>query len=71
MVYVIKGNISIAFIEENGARIVKNTVGPKQGSLLPKGSVHYQLNNECEPAKFISMFNDEDPGQIQFAQRSE
>ena len=69
--YVINGTIEVAFIEENGARLVKNNVTVGQGTVIPLGAVHYQLNTGCEPVRLVTFFNDEDPGQIQFAQRCE
>ena len=59
------------FIEENGARFVVNTLTPGQGTLFPKGSIHYQLNLGCEPLTFVAALNDEDPGVSQIAQRCE
>ena len=60
-----------AFIEENGARFVINTLIPGQATIFPKGSVHYQINSGCKPLTFVSGFNDEDPGTVQIAQRCE
>ena len=59
------------FIEENGARFVINTLAPGQGTIFPKGSIHYQINTGCEPLTFVAALNDEDPGASQVAQRCE
>ena len=67
--YVVNGQIEAGFIEENGARFVINTVSEGQGTLFPKGSIHYQINLGCEPLTFVAALNDEDPGASQVAQR--
>lgn len=59
------------FIEENGARFVKNTLTKGQGTLFPQGSIHYQLNLGCDPVLFVAALNDEDPGTSQIAQLCE
>ena len=67
--YLVNGNLEAGFIEENGARFVINTLSAGQGTLFPKGSIHYQLNPGCEPVTFVAALNDEDPGVSQIAQR--
>jgi len=67
--FLVNGNMEAGFIEENGARFVINTLTPGQGTLFPKGSIHYQINSGCEPLTFVAALNDEDPGVSQIAQR--
>jgi len=67
--YLVNGNMEAGFIEENGARFVVNQLTAGQGTLFPKGSIHYQINTGCEPIKFVAALNDEDPGASQIAQR--
>jgi len=67
--YLINGNMEAGFIEENGARFVVNQLTAGQGTLFPKGSIHYQINTGCERIKFVAALNDEDPGASQIAQR--
>lgn len=43
-------------------------LGPFQATVFPLGSIHYQFNNQCEPATFIATFNSADPGTSQVAQ---
>ena len=69
--YVVNGQMEAGFIEENGARFVVNTVTEGQGTIFPKGSIHYQINLGCEPLTFVAPLNDEDPGASQIAQRRE
>lgn len=69
--YLVNGNMEAGFIEENGARFVINTLTPGQGTIFPKGSIHYQINTGCEPLTFVAALNDEDPGVNQIAQRCE
>ena len=68
--YVVDGPaMEAGFIEEEGARFVLNTVTKGQGTVFPKGSIHYQINTGCEPLTFVAALNDEDPGTSQIAQR--
>ncbi|KAF9645283.1 spherulin 1a [Thelephora ganbajun] len=69
LLYVVNGEIEAGFIEENGARFVSNTVTQGQGTIFPKGSIHYQVNTGCEPVTFVAALNDEDPGASLIAQR--
>jgi oxalate decarboxylase/phosphoglucose isomerase-like protein (cupin superfamily) len=68
--YVVSsGQLEAGFIEENGARFVINTLTQGQGTIFPKGSIHFQANLGCEPLTFVAALNDEDPGACQIAQR--
>jgi len=67
--YLVNGQMDVGFIAENGARFVVNTMSAGQGTIFPKGSIHYQANLGCEPITFIAALNDEDPGATQAAQR--
>jgi len=69
IVYLVSGVMEAGFIEENGARFVKNTLTKGQGTLFPQGSIHYQMNTGCDPVLFVAALNDEDPGTSQIAQR--
>jgi len=69
--FLVNGQMDVGFIEENGARFVGNTLTQGQGTIFPKGSIHYQLNLGCEPITFVAALNDEDPGVNQIAQRCE
>ena len=69
--FLVNGQMDAGFIEENGARFVVNTLTQGQGTIFPKGSIHYQLNLGCEPITFVAALNDEDPGVNQVAQRCE
>lgn len=69
ILYLVYGEMEAGFIEENGARFVKNTLTKGQGTLFPQGSIHYQINTGCDPVLFVAALNDEDPGTSQIAQR--
>ena len=65
------GQMQVGFIEENGARLVLNTLNQGQGTIFPKGSIHFQVNLGCEPLTFVAALNSEDPGTSQMAHRCE
>lgn len=68
--YVVNGTgLAVGFIEENGARFVSNTVLPGEGTIFPKGSIHFQQNLGCEPLTFVAALNNVDPGVLSGAQR--
>lgn len=67
--FLVNGQMEVGFIEENGARFVGNTLTQGQGTIFPKGSIHFQVNLGCEPITFVAALNDEDPGVNQVAQR--
>ena len=69
--FLVNGQMEVGFIEENGARFVINAMAPGQGTIFPKGSIHYQINLGCDPLTFVAALNDEDPGASQIAQRCE
>ena len=69
--FLINGTMDAGFVEENGARFVINTLTQGQGTIFPKGSIHYQINDGCEPITFVAALNDEDPGVNSIAQRCE
>lgn len=63
MVYVIKGSMRSAFVEENGGE--GNVVNDlEQGDVMfyPQGLIHYQQNLGCEPVSYLGALNSEDPG---------
>jgi len=69
ILYLVNGEMETGFIEENGARFVQNFLTAGQGTLFPKGSIHYQINTGCDPLLFVAALSDEDPGTSQIAQR--
>ena len=71
ILYLVDGEMEAGFIEENGARFVRNALTGGQGTIFPQGSVHYQINIGCKPALFVAALNNEDPGTTQIAQRCE
>lgn len=69
ILYSVNGTLTSGTIGENGSRFVFNTISPGQATVFPMGSVHYQVNEGCEPMTFVSAFNYEDPGTLSMAQR--
>ncbi|KAI0832393.1 RmlC-like cupin [Trametes gibbosa] len=69
MLYVVNGTLSSGMIAENGARFVFNTLEAGTAMLFPKGSIHFQQNEGCEPMMFVAALNHEDPGVESIAQR--
>ncbi|OCH89623.1 RmlC-like cupin [Obba rivulosa] len=67
--YIVSGNVSAGFLAENGARFVFNDILTGQAIIFPKGVIHFEMNNGCDDALFVAVFNDEDPGVNQVAQR--
>lgn len=65
MLYVIKGTMRAAFVEENGGEgAVINDLEQGDVMFFPQGLIHYQQNLDCEPAAFIAALNHEDPGAV-------
>lgn len=56
-------NVKTGFLLENGLQTqMSTTLSQYQGAILPQGSIHYEFNDNCEPAVFIAAFSNEDPG---------
>ena len=43
-------------------------IGPYQTTIRPKGSLHWEFNDHCEPAVFVASLSSEDPGVARTAQ---
>jgi hypothetical protein len=66
---VVDGAVDTGFVLENGFTMeVPATLKKFQGTVFPVGSIHYQVNNYCEPATFVATLNKADPGTSQIAQ---
>ncbi|KAJ7223302.1 RmlC-like cupin [Mycena pura] len=65
---VVNGTISTGMIAENGVGYVSEDLPMGSATVFPQGSVHFQTNNECEPATFVAAFHSEDPGIANSAQ---
>ena len=62
-------NVHTGFITENsGPPQFNNTLNRFQGVVLPQGSIHFEHNDNCDPAVFIAAFSNEDPGLSNVAQ---
>ncbi|KAJ7159242.1 RmlC-like cupin domain-containing protein [Mycena crocata] len=64
----IDGILDTGFVQENGFNAVVSTqLGKYQGTVFPRGSIHYQQNPTCSPAVFVASLNSEDPGRSDIA----
>ncbi|KAI0921076.1 hypothetical protein AcW2_006165 [Taiwanofungus camphoratus] len=66
--YQVNGSIQSGMLTETGSRFILNNVTAGHGMILPKGSVHFQFNDNCEPAQFVSALSSDDPGTLLVAQ---
>ena len=70
MLYVIEGELRVAFVEENGGKgAVVNAISPGEVFVVPQGLIHYQQNLGCEAATFLAALNNEDPGAVTITTR--
>lgn len=69
---IVQGNnVRTGFVMENGGPPqMSNTLMQYQGSILPQGSIHFEFNDNCEPAVFMAAFSNEDPGLSRISSRS-
>lgn len=71
---MVEGEIDFGYILENGLVAanqnaeVAGTLSKFQGTVFPQGAIHYQINNQCTPAKFVATLNNADAGTLQMAQ---
>ncbi|KAJ7032912.1 RmlC-like cupin domain-containing protein [Mycena alexandri] len=60
---VVSGIMYTGLVQENGFNTaIETELGQYQGTVFPKGSIHYQQNPTCSPAVFVAALNSEDPG---------
>ncbi|KAI0771602.1 RmlC-like cupin domain-containing protein [Trametes elegans] len=69
ILYLVNGTLSSGMIAENGARFVFNTIHGGSATVFPRGSIHFQQNEGCDPIVFVAALNNEDPGVESIAQR--
>ena len=56
-------NVRTGFVLENGLTDqMSTTLSQYQGAIFPQGSIHFEFNDNCDPAVFIAAFSNEDPG---------
>lgn len=66
---LLNGTLTSGFLTENGSRFVVHNMTEKSVMVFPKGSVHFQMNYNCEPVEWVAALSNEDPGTLQIAQR--
>lgn len=70
MLYVIEGELRVAFVEENGGEgAVVNDLLQGDVAFFPQGLIHYEQNLGCEPVTFLAALNNEDPGAVTITTR--
>ncbi|KAF3935390.1 Spherulin-1B [Dactylellina cionopaga] len=62
-----KGSTKTYFFEENGGKVVVNTLTPGVMTIFPQASLHTMFNDGCTEATLISALSSEDPGTLTFA----
>jgi len=67
--FAVNGTLMTGQLPENGARFIYNEVPAGSATVFPKGVIHFEQNQGCEPMIFVAAFNNEDPGVLQIAQR--
>ena len=60
---VVEGQLETGWVMENGFNeVILAPLGKYQGTVFPKGSIHYQQNPTCDQAVFVAGFDNNDPG---------
>lgn len=63
-------SLEVEFSQENGGITLTNFIGTGDLTFFPQGLTHFQLNNGCTTARYISMLNSEDGGVITIPSQS-
>ncbi|KAJ6262680.1 hypothetical protein Dda_3492 [Drechslerella dactyloides] len=63
----VRGSTKTYFFEENGAKVVVNTLTPGIMTIFPQAALHTMFNDGCSEATLISALSSEDPGTLTFA----
>ncbi|KAI9786163.1 MAG: hypothetical protein M1839_007573 [Geoglossum umbratile] len=61
-VVAVSGTTDTYFVQENGARLVRNTLTPGRMTIFPQASVHTMVNTGCTNAQLVSALSSEDAG---------
>ena len=71
MVVLVAGqSLYTGFVQEDGLTDpIITELGLYQGTIRPQGAIHYEFNDNCEPAIFVSGLSNEDPGVARTAQQ--
>ncbi|KAH7323450.1 RmlC-like cupin domain-containing protein [Rhexocercosporidium sp. MPI-PUGE-AT-0058] len=64
LVVAVEGTTNTYMMEENGARVVKQTLTPGKMTIFPQGSLHTMQNTGCTNATLVSALNSEDQGTL-------
>ncbi|KAJ7041775.1 hypothetical protein C8F04DRAFT_931774, partial [Mycena alexandri] len=67
--FSVNGTIRTGVVTENNSRFILTELPPGSMTIFPMDSIHFQVNDGCEPILFVLTFNSEDPGALQIAQR--
>jgi hypothetical protein len=63
-IIVQQGYVRTQFLDGDGTPLVTTSLGERQSTVFPKGSIHFEFNPTCQPTTFVSAFNSDDPGLI-------
>ncbi|KAK6540604.1 hypothetical protein TWF694_007999 [Orbilia ellipsospora] len=66
-VVAIKGSTKTYFFEENGAKVIINTLTPGVMTIFPQAALHTMYNDGCTESALISALSHSDPGTLTFA----
>ncbi|OQO01828.1 hypothetical protein B0A48_12301 [Cryoendolithus antarcticus] len=67
-VVAVHGNTTTYMFEENGARLVTETLTPGKATIFPQASMHMMVNNGCDNAQLVSALSSEDAGTLNIGQ---
>ncbi|ORY09153.1 hypothetical protein BCR34DRAFT_487739, partial [Clohesyomyces aquaticus] len=70
MVTLVSGvSLKTGFVLEDGFDLpVYVEIGLYQGTIRPMGSLHWEFNDNCEPAVFVASLSNKDPGVLRTTQ---
>ncbi|KAJ3191444.1 hypothetical protein HK101_007697 [Irineochytrium annulatum] len=64
ILFLISGSMKVGFMYENDGNVNVNILHPGEAMLIPHGSLHFVVNDNCEDAVFTGSFNNDDPGHL-------
>jgi hypothetical protein len=62
-------NLLVGFAEEDGGRVLVNSLSSSDASFIPQGLIHFEMNLGCKPAKYLSIHNTKYPGVVTISSR--
>lgn len=62
VMHVLKGQVNVGFVEENGGRAIGRNLTVGQSYIIPAGLAMWIHNLACEPAQYIDTWQNSDAG---------